>query len=262
MKLEQEIRRFARHYGMSVSDARKLFAEYGRKPQHYRRVVEISADAKTVKGEKYGYLTGIVYFAQADLSGYEVCPKRNALCTAACLGNEGRASVYKSITLARIAKTKRYFEDRANFLASLKHDAFRLMRKAAKRKLVPCLRPNGTSDLPVMAYEIVKTFPQLQVYDYTKNPKPWLRIRPNYHLTFSRSGTNDTECLQALEHGVNVSAVFARGVSMPSTLWGYPVINGDQHDLRFLDPKGVIVGLTSKGQSAKKEISGQFIILQ
>ena len=36
---------------------------------------------------------------------------------------------------------------------------------------------------------------------------------------------------------------------------GRKVIDGDKHDLRFLDEKNVIVGLIAKGE-AKKDISG------
>jgi hypothetical protein len=39
---------------------------------------------------------------------------------------------------------------------------------------------------------------------------------------------------------------------------GRPVINADEHDLRFLDDKGVIAGLKAKGR-AKKDYSG-FVI--
>jgi hypothetical protein len=41
---------------------------------------------------------------------------------------------------------------------------------------------------------------------------------------------------------------------MPETYNGLPVFNGDESDLRFLDPKGV-VGLYAKGK-AKKDTSG------
>jgi hypothetical protein len=37
-----------------------------------------------------------------------------------------------------------------------------------------------------------------------------------------------------------------RGQPLPSTYKGYTVIDGDKDDLRFLDPKGVIVGLRYK----------------
>jgi hypothetical protein len=35
----------------------------------------------------------------------------------------------------------------------------------------------------------------------------------------------------------------------------FPVINGDETDLRFLDAKGVIVGLRAKGK-ARKDTTG------
>jgi hypothetical protein len=52
-----------------------------------------------------------------------------------------------------------------------------------------------------------------------------------------------------------VAAVFK---DVPDTWQGFPVINGDESDLRFLDPAGVVVGLKAKGD-AKKDASG-FVI--
>ena len=43
--------------------------------------------------------------------------------------------------------------------------------------------------------------------------------------------------------------------AMPETYLGRPVFNGDESDLRFLDPKNVIVGLYAKGK-AKKDTTG------
>jgi len=48
---------------------------------------------------------------------------------------------------------------------------------------------------------------------------------------------------------------------MPETYNGLPVFNGDESDLRFLDPQGVIVGLYAKGK-AKKDTSGFVKIVQ
>jgi len=49
---------------------------------------------------------------------------------------------------------------------------------------------------------------------------------------------------------VNVAVVF-RNKILPETYLGYKVINGDKTDLRFLDEKGVIVGLYAKGKATK-----------
>ena len=53
--------------------------------------------------------------------------------------------------------------------------------------------------------------------------------------------------------GVNVAVVFRK--ELPSTWNNVEVIDGDKTDLRFLDGRGKIVGLTAKGD-AKKDQSG------
>ena len=77
----------------------------------------------------------------------------------------------------------------------------------------------------------------------------------NYSLTYSRSEeSTDTDCLFLTGNNQNVAVVF-RGPELPSEYLGIPVIDGDKSDLRFTDPKGVIVGLLAKGK-AKKDTSG------
>jgi len=103
-----------------------------------------------------------------------------------------------------------------------------------------------------------KEFPLVQFYDYTKIPRPYLRARGNYHVTFSLSESNSATAIDALKHGVNVAAVFhvKRGQPLPETFLGAPVIDGDLHDLRFLDGyRGAVIGLRAKGK-AKRDTSG------
>jgi len=104
---------------------------------------------------------------------------------------------------------------------------------------------------------MAREFPEVQFYDYTKIPKPWLRQLPNYSLTFSLSEVNLELALDALRHQVNVAVVFdtRKGESLPETWHGYRVIDGDVSDLRFTDPMGVVVGLRAKGR-AKRDTSG------
>jgi hypothetical protein len=98
-------------------------------------------------------------------------------------------------------------------------------------------------------------FPRVQFVDYTKNSRRFARQLPaNYDLTFSRSETNESDCPEVFAAGRNVAVVFAG--AMPETWNGYRVINGDEHDLRHLDPKGVVVGLSPKGHKAKRSTSG------
>jgi hypothetical protein len=57
-----------------------------------------------------------------------------------------------------------------------------------------------------------------------------------------------------LAAGGNVAVVFAG--PFPAEYLGYPVINGDAHDLRHLDGRSVVVALSPKGRKAKADTSG------
>ncbi len=225
------------------------------------KLLSVNADAKTVKGVKKGYLTGILYLAPANTSGYQVCANSTPGCRAACLFTAGRAGCFPRINDARILKTQWLMNDRPGFMTQLSRDICALERKAMREDLIPCVRLNGTSDLIWLATGLAQAFRDIQFYDYTKHPQPWERVRSNYHLTFSYSESNAVECCQALEHGVNVAMVFdvKRGQPLPKTWCNYKVIDGDLSDLRFLDPKGVIVGLRAKGK-AKKDTTGFVVI--
>ena len=215
------------------------------------------SNAKTVKGEKKGYLTGILYLAPAMTSGVlNVCPKASEGCKKACLFTAGRGA-YNKVQEARKRKTLEYYNDRDGFIETLLNDISIARKVAAKKDLTLVLRPNGTSDLPILGRKVAEANPDIQVYDYTKISKPWERVLPNYDLTFSRSETNENECADALDHGINVAVVFSTkpGHALPETYLGYKVVDGDDTDLRFLDEKGVVVGLRAKGK-AKKDDTG------
>jgi len=236
-------------------------------------LLSISADAKTIKGEKQGYLTGILYLAPHTSAGVgNLCPNASPGCIAACLNTAGRG-VFSNVQAARIAKTQRFHAGRAAFLTELERDIAALVRKAERAHMIPVVRLNGTSDIPWEnvphdgAPNIMARFPTVQFYDYTKSARrmaksllpDWPR---NYHLTFSRSECNDAEALSTLASGGNAAVVFAtrKGDALPIEWHGYRVIDGDTSDLRFLDaaPRGIIgyvVGLYAKGK-ARKDTSG------
>jgi len=224
-------------------------------------LISVSSDAKTIKGQKKGYLTGILYLAAADESvssgGFNTCPKASAGCKASCLFTAGRSAIFPMINQARIRKTVELKNDREGFLRQLASDISALVRKAERDNLIPCVRINGTSDLPFLAHAMAELFPNVQFYDYTKLPHPWTRIRKNYSLTFSHAENNLTDCLAALDHGINVAVVFGtkKNEPLPKTWHGYPVVSGDESDLRFLDKRGKVIGLYAKG-NAKQDATG------
>jgi len=221
------------------------------------KLLSVSADAKTVKGEKKGYLTGILYLAPASSSGTNVCASASPGCIRGCLNTAGRASIFPAILKARVRKTRELFADKEAFIQQLAKDIRSLERRAERQGLTACVRVNGTSDLPWLALRMARMFPSTTFYDYSKNPRVWERRLPNYHITFSLSENNLSAALETLAHGANVAVVFdtRKGQPLPATWHGYRVVDGDISDLRFLDEAGVVVGLRAKGK-AKKDCSG------
>ena len=219
-----------------------------------------TANPKIQKGTKLGYLSFILHLAPADLSGKEVCPKRTAGCTAACLNTAGRGGMFRKgettniIQQARIRKTKMFFEDRDTFMEYLEQDINKGIRQAARLGLKPVFRLNGTSDLAWEKYtlkgsdkNVFEMFDNVQFYDYTKVLGRKVSAYKNYHLTFSAADGNTDDVQKALIAGMNVAMVFDK---IPAG-----VFSADETDLRFLDPKVGIVGLKAKGR-AKKDTSG------
>jgi hypothetical protein len=215
-----------------------------------------TANPKIQKGTKMGYLSFILHLAPSDLSGKNTCPKATKGCIAACLNTAGRGGMFKRgettnvIQRARIRKTEYFFNDRAGFLADLAADIRKGIKFAEKQGLTPVFRLNGTSDLSWEKYGIIEQFPTVQFYDYTKVLGRKVKHLANYHLTFSKADGNDSDVAEALLQGMSVVAVYDK---IPA---GVP--SADETDLRFLDPKGIMLGLKAKGR-AKKDYSG-FVI--
>ena len=219
-------------------------------------------NGKTPKGEKRGYLTAIMYLAPARLSGYQMCPFAHlAQCEEPCLNTSGRGK-FDNVQKARIRKTLMFHQYRDEFNTLLVSEMWRALRKARKMGLTLVVRLNGTSDV---AWEnehigygltIFERFPTTQFYDYGKAPTRH-NLPDNYHLTFSYSGADSFEPIVAKwfdknkGHKQNMAVVFE---SMPA-YFSVPVIDGDESDLRFLDPQGVAVGLSAKG-NAKNDTTG------
>ena len=234
------------------------------------KLLGIGNNSKTIKSDKGGeYLTGILYL---DPRSTRICPYQDiAKCKMACLNTAGRAGIIKkgeisnNILRARARKTDLFLEDQAEFMRLIVKDIEALIRKAKKLGVKPCARLNGTSDIQWETIKldngnnIFEEFPQVQFYDYTKIPTRKVKHIKNYHLTWSYSEANEKYAnywKEALSKGMNVATVFKK--DLPKFYKDVKVVSGDKDDLRFLDERGVIVGLKAKGR-ARKDISG-FVI--
>jgi hypothetical protein len=170
-----------------------------------------------------------------------------------------RGETTNTIQRARIRKTRYFFEQRQDFMLDLMADIRKGIGMATKLGLTPVFRLNGTSDLSWEKYDMLpgqnvfECFPHIQFYDYTKVLGRKVAHLPNYHLTFSKADGNDGDVAQALAQGLSVVAVYD---AIPE---GVP--SADETDLRFLDPRGVVLGLKAKGH-AKKDHTGFVIRLK
>jgi len=227
------------------------------------------SNVKTIKGEKLGVKTAILYLAPGSISGVNLCGFASKGCLKSCIYLQGMGK-FSNVQEARIAKTKLFLSDRKAFVEMLKKDIQAHIKRANKEGMTPAVRLNGTSDI---GWELEKgedgknlmeSFPNVQFYDYTKSPIRALKFHlgklpSNYDLTFSKSESNIFQ-LRELIGRVNVAMVFStkKGEALPMEYMGRKVIDGDESDARFLDEKGTIVGLRAKG-TGKNDSSG-FVI--
>ncbi len=227
-----------------------------------KNLLSISADAKTIKGETIGYLTGILYLAPAKTTKYNTCSMAHlAQCDKACLYSAGRGA-FNNVQQSRIDKTLYFYEEREEFMSQLFANIKALVKKAEAKGLKPLVRLNGTSDIrweniPFESYDnIFQAFPEVQFYDYTKDANR-KDLPVNYDLTFSYSGVSSfvPYVNKAQNKGMRMAVVFRKESSIPTIFKGIRVVSGDNSDVRHLDDHGVIVGLYAKGK-AKTDTTG------
>lgn len=242
--------------------------------------------AKAAKASGFGYLNAIHYVAPFTLGGVgNLCPNASAACVSLCLGHySGQAAMVSDLEKgtnptreSRKLKAQLFMRNRAEYMNRLARDIIKLDAQATRESLKLCVRLNGSTDIvwekirfaldekTIKALRLpdnvrpsatlLELFPAIQFVEYTKNPKRLGNAPKNLDLTLSYSGENTVDCVAALQAGHNVAMVFAGG--LPESFAGFPVIDGDKHDLRHLDAKGgYIVGLSPKGIKAKRDTSG------
>jgi len=218
--------------GLSYS---KLLSELG-----LSYIASCDSSSKLVKGKQYEFSTLGLYLAPASKSGRNVCGFAGA-CKAPCLDESGRVLMEKrggkqTIQVARLLKTWLHEFRIDLFNMAICHEIKREAKLAKKKGQSFCVRLNCTSDLDFS--EIIASFPEIQFYDYTKNPNR--QSMDNYHLTYSWDSFSKGRLpfyRQALERGQKIAFPvvkddLGRILALPNTL------EMDSSDLRFLDGDG------------------------
>ena len=241
---------------------RSLFSRFPEK------LLGIDTNAKTIKGEKYGIKTAILYLMPAMGSGVQMCAMAStAGCEKPCLFKAGRGAM-SNVMLSRLRKTLYFNQYRDQFMAQLSREITLEKAKAKRQGYILIVRPNGTSDvryenIPVDGFDnIMVAHSDVQFYDYTKlaNRK---NVPANYDLTFSYSGVEAYQpfVAKAVANGERIAVVFRNRAIVNAmlanndTFLGLPVVDGDDTDIRHLDPRGAIVALYAKGP-ARRDQSG------
>jgi hypothetical protein len=216
------------------------------------------ANHKQAKGA--GYLSvGLTLTPRATgRAGRSFCSFATQGCAAACFADYNRLAWPRNKRVA-VARTRLLAQNPEMFFLLLVDDLARENALAERLGIRLVCRLNVVSDVPFEREHpaLFARFPGIQFMDYTKDIRRVLNpTRPrNYHLTFSRSERNESDCLRVLKAGGNVAVVFRR-LPFPRLLWGHPVIDGDANDLRFLDRNPCIVGLKAKGKGAREDRTG------
>lgn len=232
-----------------------------------------SQSMKMRLSEANGTVTYCLYLAPWNLSSYQVCPG-GLHCHKFCLNGSGRnkgdilaKGVEGSrINKARIKRTRLFYENKPLFMQLLIHEIKKTQNYAKKHHMEFSVRLNGTSDLSPEAFvyngkNILEIFPKVTFYDYTKVPNRFKLVEKysNYYLTFSYDGYNWNDCEIALQKNINVAVVFANQEMLPMKFAGYPVCDGNLWDMRYLDPKGHVVGLHYHVTAANYDSNGKYI---
>ena len=226
------------------------------------KLLSVDSNPKIAKSNKLSdeYWSCIMHLRPVNT---RICPYQiEAGCKDACLNTAGMAGVFPKVQEARQRKTDLFLNYREEFMTQLVLDVIKFIKACDRKGKKPAIRLNGTSDIQwekiivECGQNIFEMFPQVQWYDYTKIPTRKIKHLINYHLTWSYSEASPKYADNFNKVKYNIAVVFHK--KLPKTFRGRKVIDGDKHDMRFMDEDNVVIGLLAKGK-AKVEDNG-FVI--
>jgi len=222
-------------------------------------------NAKLVKNERESF---IMYLSPHTNNSKRInlCVGATEECILLCLYDSGYASVYASVNEARQRRTEFYINSKEEFMVQLAKEINEFILQADGKEIL--FRLNGTSDLDFLAmlkkyadFDFMLTPGNVYFYDYSKifgKIKKYAHCTDKYRLTFSFSGSNTEECIEALKLGNNVAMVY-KG-TMPTEWNGFEVVDGDASDEEMFKYRGKVLGLKLKGNKQKKAKVENFVL--
>lgn len=221
-----------------------------------RILTEGKSNTKTAKNSLKTYYLSLQPVNQ-NSKKENLCKYASDECKRACLQFTGRQG-FSNVVKSRQVKTEYFVTQKKEFIDQLWIELSKLDKKGKC-----AVRLNLLSDVDwnkeflSFGYDL-SALKNVQIYDYTKDYfKVLSNTLHNYNFTFSFSGDNWELCEILLKKGFNVAVVFKE---RPETFKGFTVIDGDQSDERYLDPKGVIVGLKFKKPKGHKVKLEKFVV--
>ena len=222
-------------------------------------------NAKLVKNERESF---IMYLSPHtnNSKGINLCVGATEECILLCLYDSGFASIFASVNEARQRRTEFYINSKEEFMVQLAKEINEFILQADGKEIL--FRLNGTSDLDFLAmlkkyadFDFMLTPGNVYFYDYSKifgKIKKYAHCTDKYRLTFSFSGSNTEECIEALKLGNNVAMVY-KG-TMPTEWNGFEVVDGDASDEEMFKYRGKVLGLKLKGNKQKKAKVENFVL--
>ena len=206
---------------------------------------------------------------------WSACPDASAGCVFGCCVNNGGQGTMASVQRARIDKTVFFMTRREQFLQQLFEEIEKTHAKAQREGAQDYYRLGCNDSFGWWRFGIVQRLAGCSFYDYYPlialyrsilegNPLTD-QIPANMRICWSRKETNTEDQVRTiLGFGQNVAVVFHNGSEgetgycgrgaykqrLPESYLGFPVIDGDESDIRFLDPQGgYVVGLRLKSRT-------------
>lgn len=189
--------------------------------------------------------------APAKSSGnYNVC-RYATKCADSCVAYAGNG-FFPKVQQARVIKTKFLAEYPSAFI-TLVVDEIRL---AVNKHGNVAVRLNTFSDVSwetIVPWLFQMWDGKVTFYDYTKWPADKRPEVDGYDLTRSANEKmTDNQVRKMLADGHRVAVcVDVKKNEMPETYLGFTTVDGDKHDARFTEDKGVVVILRPKGSARK-----------